>query len=139
MKWIKNSRFYQLRLLQGEEILTTLVEFVRRVKIKSGVLIGLGAGYDFELGYYNISKKSYRRRRLKGEFEIVSLLGNVAWDGKQPICHCHIALSDRQMATYGGHLFAGRVGATCEISIFPGDKKLNRQLEPETGLKLLSF
>ncbi|MGQ9708164.1 MAG: PPC domain-containing DNA-binding protein [bacterium] len=139
MRWTKNGRFYQLRLMRGEEILTTLIDFVRQEKIKSGVLVGLGAGTDFELGYYHLEKRAYHRRRLKGEFEIVSLIGNIAWDDRQPVCHCHIILSDRRMAAYAGHLFAGRVAATCEVSIFPGEKKLRRELEPETGLKLLNL
>ncbi|NPV14170.1 DNA-binding protein [candidate division WOR-3 bacterium] len=139
MRWTKNNRFYQLRLWPGEEIITSLVEFSRRVKIKSGVVLGIGAGTNFELGYYHFDKQTYHRRRLKGEYEIVSLVGNIAWEDKQPICHCHIVLSDQRMATYGGHLFAGLVSATCEITVLPGDKKLHRELERETGLKLLKL
>ncbi|MGQ9678744.1 MAG: PPC domain-containing DNA-binding protein [bacterium] len=139
MRWIKNGSSYQLRLLRGEEILETLSQFVQQNKIKSGVLFGLGAGFDFELGYYHLEKKVYHRRRFKGEFEIVSLVGNIAWEGKNPVCHCHIVLSDRRMATYGGHLFAGKVGATCEIAIFPGRINIQRELDPGAGLKLLKL
>lgn len=139
MRWVKNGSFFQLRLLRGEEILTTLNRFVQQNKIKSGVLFGLGAGLDFELGYYHLEKQVYYRRRLKGEFEIASLIGNIAWDDKKPVCHCHIVLSDRRMATCAGHLFAGTVAATCEIAILPGKRKVIREPDQKTGLKLLKM
>ncbi len=139
MRWIKNSNFYQLRLERDEEILTTLVEFVRKKKIKSGLIFGLGAGRDFVLGYYHLEKKVYHRRRLRAEYEICSLVGNIAWDKDEPVCHIHAVLSNQKMATAGGHLFAGRVAATCEIAIIPGTGLVRRELEPDTGLKLLQL
>lgn len=139
MRWVKNGSFYQLRLCRGEEILTTLTRFVEQNKIKSGVLFGLGAGREFELGYYQLEKRVYHRCRFKGEFEIASLVGNIAWDDKKPVCHCHIVLSDRRMATCAGHLFAGTVAATCEIAIIPGKRKVVREPDRKTALKLLKL
>ncbi len=139
MRWIKNGNFYQLRLERDEEILTTLLDFVRQKKIKSGLIYGLGAGRDFVLGYYHLNKRVYHRRRLRGEYEICSLLGNIARDKDEPVCHIHIVLSNQKMAASGGHLFAGRVAATCEIVIITGTKLVRRELVPDTGLKLLAI
>lgn len=139
MIWVKNGDFYQLRLMPGEEILASLIDFVRKRRIKSGVIWGLGAGSEMVLGWYDLEHQVYHRRRFRGEYEISALLGNIAWENSEPICHIHTVISNRRFATYGGHLFEGKVGATCEVAILPGAKSLRRELEPGTGLKLLKL
>jgi predicted DNA-binding protein with PD1-like motif len=139
MKWLKNGRYYQLRLVRGEEIQAALAAFVRRARLKSGALIGLGAARDIELGYYNLHRREYVRRRFRGEHELAALVGNVAWDGKEPVCHVHAVISDKKCATFSGHLFRATVAATCEVSVLPGTRRLVRRVEPDTGLKLLQL
>ncbi|MGC8798040.1 MAG: PPC domain-containing DNA-binding protein [candidate division WOR-3 bacterium] len=139
MKYRKNGSYYQLRLERGEEIIPTLTTFVRECRIKSGVLFGLGAGTDLELGCYNLKKQAYHRRRFPGEYEICSLVGNIAWVDNEPVLHIHTVISNERLTTWSGHLFAGRVAATCEIAVLPGVRKLLRQLEPDSGLKLLQL
>jgi len=139
MRWRKNGPYYQLRLERGEEIIPTITEFVQARRLKSGWLTGLGAGTDLELGSYNLKKKKYHRRLFKGEYEICSLVGNIAYDDKTPIQHIHAVISNERLTTYSGHLFGGRVAATCEIAILPGTEKLIRRLEPDSGLKLLQL
>ncbi len=139
MKWVKNKDFYQLRLSRNEEIIGTLIEFVKKKRIKSGLILGLGAGSKFVLGYYDLNHRVYRRRQFRGEYEICSLVGNIAWENDEPICHIHILISNQRFLTFGGHLFSGKTAATCEIVILPGAKKLTRRLESATGLKLLQL
>lgn len=139
MKYQKNGPYYQLKLEPGDEIIPMLSRFIRDLRIKSGILFGLGAGTDLELGYYHLKKKSYHRRRFQGEFEICSLVGNIAWADKEPILHLHAVISNNRLTTYSGHLFAGRVTVTCEIAVIAGKNRLRRQLDPGTGLKLLEL
>ncbi|MEO0070004.1 MAG: PPC domain-containing DNA-binding protein [candidate division WOR-3 bacterium] len=139
MRWVKNGDFYQLRLLTGEEIVSSLVDFVQKVRIKSGVIWGLGAAKEIVLGWYDLKHHIYHRRRFRGEYEICTLMGNIAWENSEPICHIHTVISNRRFATYGGHLFEGKVGATCEITILTGRKRLCRELVPDAGLKLLKL
>lgn len=139
MRWVKNGNFYQLRLLTGEEIVTSLIDFVQKIRIKSGVIWGLGAGKEIVLGWYDLKDKVYHRRRFRGEYEICALMGNIAWEDQKTICHIHTVISNRRFGTYGGHLFDGKVGATCEITILPGRKRLWRALAPDAGLKLLKL
>lgn len=139
MRWRRSGSFYQLRLERGEEIVQTLVEFIRARQIRSGVMLGLGAGTDITLGAYNLKQRVYHRRRFRGEYEICSLVGNIAWGGTEPICHIHAVISNERLVTYSGHLFAGKVAATCEVNILPGTAKILRALESDSGLKLLQF
>jgi len=137
--WRRNGPYFQLRLMKGEEIQAALAAFVKARRLKSGALIGLGAAEQIELGYYNRHRREYVRRRFRGEHEIAALVGNVAWDGKEPVCHVHAVISDRKCAAFAGHLFRAKVAATCEVSILPGTRRLSRRVEPATGLKLLQL
>lgn len=139
MKWTKNGPYYQLRLMKGEEIQATLAAFVKRRRLKSGAVFGLGAAEDVELGYFHLHRRQYAKRRFRGECEVAALVGNIAWAEGEPVCHLHAVISDRRCAAYAGHLFRGTVAATCEITILPGARRLARRLEPDSGLKLLQL
>ncbi len=139
MRYARLGAFHQLRLERGEDIPATVVDFIKRQKIKSGIVTGLGAAEKVILGYFDRKYLTYRKRRFPGEYEIASIVGNIAWDGKNPVCHLHAVIADSRMTTHGGHLFAGKVTATCEITILPGQKKLKRATDPATGLKLLQL
>jgi len=137
MRARRNGPYYQLRLERGEEIIGTLSEFVRKRRIGSAAIVGLGAGEKLVLGCYDLKRHRYLRRRFRGEHEIAALVGNVAWAEGEPVCHVHAVISNVRLVTYSGHLLAGRVAATCEVAVLPGAGKLERRLEPDTGLRLL--
>jgi len=139
MTYVRNGGFYQLRLMRGEEVITTLTEFVRKHGIKSGFLLGIGAAEDVVLGLFEPKKKVYVKRSFKGDCEIANIVGNIAWEGKTPICHVHATVSTPKLTAYAGHLFQARVSVTCEVSIVPGTRRLSRAFEPEIGLRLLQL
>jgi predicted DNA-binding protein with PD1-like motif len=139
MRCVKNGPYYQLRLMPGEEVMAELAAFVRRRHLKSGFLFGLGAAEDVVLGCFQPGSRTYRKRTFKGDLEVAALVGNVAWAGKDPVCHVHAVISNSRLATFAGHLFSARVTVTCEVSILPGQRKLVRRLESETGLRLLQL
>jgi predicted DNA-binding protein with PD1-like motif len=137
MQFARSGSFYQLRLERGEDIPTAVTDFVRRQRIRSGVISGIGAAERVVLGYFDQGSRSYRKRSFPGQYEIAALVGNVGWDGPNPICHMHAVISDARMVTRGGHLFEARVTVTCEVTIVTGTRKLRREPDPATGLKLL--
>lgn len=139
MKFRKNGPYYQLRLERSEEIVAALVDFARKRRIRSALLVGLGAGEEFVLGFYDLKRRRYLKRRFRGEHEIAGLVGNVAWAGDDPVCHVHAIISDSRLTTFSGHLFEGRVTATCEIAVMPGTRRFGRRLEADSGLKLLQL
>ncbi len=65
-------------------------------------------------------------------FEVVSLVGTFSADGSG--CHVHIALSDAEGNTIGGHLMDGTVFTTCEIVMGTADNvKFSRIMDDSTG------
>ncbi|MBN2465863.1 DNA-binding protein [candidate division WOR-3 bacterium] len=139
MKAVRNGYYWQLRLMPGEEIVETLMGFVRSRRIKSGFLTGIGAAENVVLGCFAPRTKTYHKRIFKGDHEIVALVGNVAWAGKDPVCHIHTVISTPRLATYAGHLFSGTVTVTLEVAFVPGTRRLQRKPDPLSGLNLLAL
>jgi len=139
MKATRNGAYYQLRLMPGEEIVSTLADFVRRKRIKSGFLTGIGAAEDITLGCFDPKTRAYHKRTFPGDHEVAAVVGNVAWVGKAPACHIHAVISTPRLATFAGHLFSGRVTVTLEVALVPGTRRLVRRADPLSGLNLLAL
>ncbi len=137
MTAVRNGAYWQLRLMPGEEIVATIAGFVRRRRIKSGFLTAIGAAEDLTLGCFDPKKRVYHQRTFRGDCEVAALVGNVAWDGGNPLCHIHAVISTPRLTTFAGHLFSGTVTVTLEVALLPGARRLGRRPDPLSGLKLL--
>lgn len=134
-----NETIYFLRLEKDEEIINSLKNFFKKEKLKSAFFYGIGAGKDFIIGYYDLQKKDYFKKKIKKECEILSLIGNISYLKKEIFIHTHIVISDKNFKIYGGHLFSAKISATLEIFLFLIDKKLIRKFFPNIGLNLITF
>ena len=130
---------YMVRLKKGEEIITTLSSFVIQQNIKAGFIYGLGAAKDLVLGYYNSEKKQYSKRHFTREFEITSLIGDIAYFEGKPMVHAHVTLSGADFQSVAGHLFSGVISGTGEFLITVFDTQLERKFDPEVELNLLEL
>ncbi len=139
MTWARVGSFFQLRLEPGEDVVSSVVAFVREHRIGSGLITGLGAAEDVVLGYFDRERREYIKRRFPGEREIASMTGNIAWAGAEPVCHLHAVVAGMGLTARAGHLFEARVTVTCEVNILPGEGRLHRSEDPETGLNLLDL
>lgn len=129
---------YILRLEKGENLLETLMQFLKREGINGGTISGIGSCDKVVLGFYHLESKAYEWRTINEALEIVSLTGNIALVESEPFIHMHGVVSDSAFQTYGGHFKDATVGATCEIVIRPfGNVRLERNFDEATGLKLL--
>ncbi len=114
----QNVRYgYVLRLDPGEEILASLAAFAKRERVLAGLVSGLGAAGDLELGYFVRAEERYVRESLAGEHEILALTGNLSALEGEPFAHCHVVVAGADLVARGGHLFRGVVTVTCEIQI----------------------
>jgi uncharacterized protein len=130
---------YILRLEKGEEFMETVTEFLRKYGITAGSISAIGATNEVTIGYFDVKNKEYNRKKLKGDFEILSITGNVSMVGVNPMVHAHIVLGDEKYAVMGGHLFFALISVTCEIFIQAMDTTIERAVDQETGLKLLKL
>lgn len=131
--------FYILRLSRGEEIISSLRNFVEKIKVPSGLLWGIGAMEKAEIGYFDDKKKDYLKKNFKKSMEILNLSGSISILNNKPYIHIHCTISDEKLRCFGGHLFFGTVTATAEIYIFKLKRKIYRikdENEPFYLLKL---
>ena len=143
MKYIKDGKSDIVRIDRGEEVLDKLNEFVKETDIKSATITGIGASSEVELGVYSVKNRKYIKNKYEGEFEILSLIGNISQDGEEPYIHLHIMISDgfAQGAgiTVGGHLNKCIISGTCELRIDECENAYQRRVDDETGIKIIDI
>ena len=102
---------YTFRLTPGQDLIDGIESFVLQNQIEAGcILSGVGSLTQAVLRLANREEFS----RYEGFFEIVSVTGTVSIHGS----HLHIAISDGDGATIGGHLVSGcKIYTTAEIVI----------------------
>ncbi len=137
--WTRCDDHVVIVLRRGEPVLEGIADALRGAEVVSGSLMGIGAIDHPRLAWFDRYEKHYRERTFDGVWEIASLVGNVAQFQDDIRLHCHAVISDRNCDTYGGHLTAGVVGVTCEITVVPYADPLLRSIDPECALPLLDL
>jgi predicted DNA-binding protein with PD1-like motif len=137
MKTFKTSTGYVVRLDPGEEILGTLTGFVIDEEIAGGTITGIGAVKNTTIGYFDLHRKEYSKRRFSDDMELVNLTGNVTWVEGEPFVHAHATISGPDFVAHSGHLFEAEIAVTGEFLLHPTDRRILRAPDERTGLKLI--
>ena len=130
----KNKIF--IKIAQNELINKSFEKLAESNNIGCAWVNGLGAIQNPEVGYYSISKKSYCKKKFSGDYELLSLIGNISMKDGKHFSHTHITFSDTNYRVFGGHLFDAKVTAAGEFIMFPGNKNINRDMNAKIGLPL---
>ncbi|MCX8062448.1 MAG: DNA-binding protein [Anaerolineales bacterium] len=105
------SHLHTLRLLPGQDLRDEIQHFVNTQNIQAGVI--LSAVGSLTHATLRLAKHS-SYSKFEGPFEIVSMTGTVSVHGS----HLHLAISDGEGKTIGGHLLSGcTIYTTAEIVI----------------------
>jgi len=128
-----------VRIDKGEEIIESLTRVCKDYDVKAGSMRGIGATNKVTIGLFDVDKKKYFSKELTGNYEIAPLVGNISRMNNEPYLHVHINVCDEHHHSFGGHLNAAIVSATCEIIIDCIDEDIIREFDEETGLNLLKF
>jgi predicted DNA-binding protein with PD1-like motif len=129
---------YAIVLDTGEEILSTLQQFVDSEAISAAQFSAIGALSDATLKYFDWEAKEYRDIPVDEQVEVASLSGDVALapDGKRAL-HIHAVLGRHDGTALAGHLGQGHVRPTLEIILTESPEYLHKKHDPETGLALI--
>ena len=140
MKEGKIEGVHVFRLGEGTDVLKEILRIAREEKIRSGILMAIGALRSARFGFYVSAEEGYKIVELKRHLELLSCTGNIAVSEGEPLVHAHIVVGDEEGHTYGGHLMEGTiVSPTVELHILEiGGLSLTRHFDAKTGLKLLS-
>lgn len=137
MKWQRTRYGWVVRIDTGEEIITTLQAFARDRGVRAGLISGIGAVGEVELGFFVRATREYIRRRFEGEHEIGVLTGNFSELEGEPFPHCHVVIAGEDLVAHTGHLFHGVVTVTCEVQVVTDPDVLLRVREPALGFSPL--
>ena len=130
---------YALRIDTGEEIVATLKAFGAEHGVRAGLISGLGAVGDTELGFFVRSTGQYATRTFTGEHEIGVLTGNFSELDGAPFPHCHAVIAGEDFIAHAGHLFRGVVTVTCEVQVVTDPEVLRRVRRPDLGFNPLEL
>lgn len=106
---------HTFRLKPGMDLFDSIEEFVKQNHIEAGcILSSVGSLTHATL---RLANRSYYNE-YDGHFEIVSMTGTVSIHGS----HLHVAISDGDGVTIGGHLVSGcKIYTTAEIVLLELD------------------
>jgi predicted DNA-binding protein with PD1-like motif len=136
MDWKGIGRNYLIRLHPGEELVSSLDQWVQMVGLLGGTLEGLGGVRDVKLAYFDLDQKSYHEWSNPGNWELVHLWGNLTHREGEPFWHIHAVISDRQGNCKAGHLISAEISVTAELVIRPWSESVQRVPDELTGLSL---
>jgi hypothetical protein len=139
MEYKKFGNIIFARIDKGEEIVTKIMEICEKEKIKLANVNALGAVGEMEIGLFDTKQKKYYAAKHTGDFEIVSLTGNITTKDGKLYNHLHLSVGDKDNKVWGGHLNSAVVSATCELFIYTIDGIVEREFSEEIGLNLLKF
>ena len=132
---IDNDRIY-MTLDKGDLINKTFEEYAENHDIGCAWINGIGALKNPEIGYYSMETRSYQHKIFSGDYELLSLLGNITIKDGKYFSHTHITFSDNNYQVFGGHLFDAKITAAGEFIMMRGDKNINREMNSGIGLPL---
>jgi uncharacterized protein len=129
---------YAIVFETGDEVVATLTRFVREQGLDASSFTGIGAFSDVVLGFFELSRRDYRRIPIAEQVEVVSLIGDVALgpDGKAQL-HPHVVVAKADGTAHGGHLLEAHVRPTLEVMLTEAPSYLQRRCDAETGLALI--
>lgn len=139
MKFSRTEFGYVARLEPGEEIISSISSFAKTQGLASAALQGIGAATEVTVGYFDRANKNYVKKTLVGEYEVLSLSGNISSFEGSPWVHAHVMVSDPQFNVTGGHLFSGKVTVTIELVLITSQKKIERKEDTQSGFKYLDL
>lgn len=115
MKVFLSGDIYILVLEVGEKVFESIKKFANKFDF-CGFMMGIGALKDPIIAYFDKKSKEYKHMKLKGDYELTSLLGNIGrLENGDVIPHIHVTLGDENGNIFGGHLVEGEVAVTVEI------------------------
>ncbi len=132
-----NPRVIAVVFQEGEDPIAELTKFAQDHALGAASFTAIGAFREATLGYFDRERKDYDRIPVDEQVEVLSLLGDMSYEGERIKVHAHAVLGRRDGSTRGGHLLAARVRPTLEVVVTETPTNLARVHDPKSGLALI--
>lgn len=139
MQYKRFNNHIVARIDIGEEILTQIEKIAKKEKIKLATITAIGAVDKATIGIFIPEDKQYYSKEYTGDYEIVSLNGNITTQDQAVYIHTHIAIGDEKNQVFGGHLNEAYISVTGEVFINIIDGEVDRKLDESININLLEF
>jgi predicted DNA-binding protein with PD1-like motif len=128
-----------IRIDKGEEIIETLKTICKKLDIKLGSIVGIGATDKVTIGLLNTKTKKYQSKEFTGDHEIAPLVGNITLMNGEVYLHLHVTICNVEHKALGGHLTSAVVSAMFEGIIDIIEGQVTREYNDEVGLNLFKL
>lgn len=135
----QGEKTYALIFETGDEVMSTLTDFAKTRQLSASRLTAIGAFSDVILGYFNWDTKDYKKLPFPEQVEVLSLIGDIALKDGEPNVHVHTVVGRSDGTTLGGHLLEAHVRPTLEVILVESPAYLRKEIDPESGLALISL
>ncbi len=131
-------RTFALVLKTGDEAMGAIRSFADEQQLRATQFTAIGAFSRVVVAYFDWPAREYRKRLFDEQVEVLSLLGDITFDGGSRNVHAHVVVGKADATAHGGHLFEGHVRPTLEVVLTELPAHLHRRLDRESGLNLIS-
>ncbi|MDR2256104.1 MAG: DNA-binding protein [Arthrobacter sp.] len=123
----------------GEELIAALTDFAISQGISGGAIRGIGAVGRATLLFRDPDALTYVDREFDEQMEIAGLQGNIARKGEETLIHIHTTLGRQDYSAIAGHLKEAWIRGAGEFFVTVAEAPLEKQLDPELGLNILTL
>lgn len=129
---------FVLILQTGDELAAGLAQFAEEQKLTDASFTAIGGLSSVRLAWFSWESKKYVPSvTLDEQVELLSLIGDVALQDGKSVVHAHAVIGKSDGTAHGGHLLEARVRPTCELVLTESPARLQKFVDPESGLALI--
>ncbi len=131
------EKVYALIFDKGDEFMEGITRFASEKRLGGSHFTAIGAFSGALLGYFDRNRKDYTKIPIDEQTEVLSLVGDIAFEKDKPKVHAHVVLGKSDGTAHGGHILEAHVWPTLEVIVSEMPRHLQRFYDAETGLALI--
>lgn len=122
----------------GDELAAGLAKFAEDQRLSDASFTAIGGLSSVRLAWFSWESKKYVPSvTLDEQLELLSLIGDVALQDGKSVVHAHAVIGKSDGTAHGGHLLEARIRPTCELVLTESPARLQKFIDPESGLALI--
>ncbi len=133
----EQTKQYGVIFSQGDEALSGLQAFAEKYHVTSAHFTAIGAVNGATLAWFDPQRKMYKKIPIDGQFEVISMIGDIALYQGKPTVHTHMVLGAADGTTRAGHVLDAYVSPTLEVMVTDDAIAMQKRFDPETDLTLI--
>lgn len=133
----EQRREYAVIFAKGDEAFSGLLKFAEKYQVTSAHFTAIGALNRATVAWFDPQRKMYKKIPIEGQFEVISMVGDIALYQGKPQVHTHVVVSSSDGTARGGHVLELYVNPTLEVMVIVDAYAMQKGLDPETGLTLI--